>query len=137
MYELLKTKSFHCIVSITLITKTFNTLTHPHALLCTCNDSKNMVQVEKLVYRNDYCCVPDCENDTTCHPHLSFHHFPKYTKLKKAWLIKIQRDESKNSKDPRDDFEVSTYSRHFVEHVGILCHTVLILDSKAGACIIV
>ena len=59
-----------------------------------------MAQVEKLVYRNDHCRAPDCENYAQYHPHLSLHHFPKYTKLKKAWLIKIWRDESKNYKDP-------------------------------------
>ena len=71
-----------------------------HALLCTCNDSKNMAQVDTLVYIYDHCCVPYSENDAHYHPHLSFHHFPKYTKFKKSWLIKIWRDESKNNKDP-------------------------------------
>ena len=57
-----------------------------------------MAQVEKLVYRNDHCGVPDYENDAQYHPHLSFHYFLKYSKLKKGWVIKIWREESKNNK---------------------------------------
>ena len=75
---------------------------------------------QKLVYRKDHCCVPGCTNDARYQPHLSFHKFPKDPPKRKAWIIKIRRDESQNNKDPRDDFKVR--SIHMLLHDLLIIH---------------
>ncbi|KAG9269469.1 THAP domain-containing protein 6-like [Astyanax mexicanus] len=41
-----------------------------------------------------YCSVPFCSNSKRKHPNLSFHDFPKDTRLHGKWIIAIRREES-------------------------------------------
>ncbi|XP_022540997.2 uncharacterized protein LOC111196133 [Astyanax mexicanus] len=41
-----------------------------------------------------YCSVPFCSNSKRKHPNLSFHDFPKDTRLRGKWIIAIRREES-------------------------------------------
>ena len=90
---------------------------HVPCSACYLYSSKSKPVAEKCAYRNDHCCVRQCNNDARYQPHLSFHRFPKYKNRKRDGIIKIKRDESKKNKDPRDDFEVTDvyiyiYSRY-------------------------
>lgn len=50
------------------------------------------------------CCVPLCHTKSTREKELSFHRFPKCELMKKAWLVKIRRDEG-------ESFSVSEHTR--------------------------
>ena len=62
---------------------------------------------QKVAHTNDHCCVPNCTNDARYDPKLSFHHFPQDPQRRKQWIAKIRRDPRQNSKEERDNFEVS------------------------------
>ena len=52
------------------------------------------------------CCVPLCHTKSTREKELSFHRFPKCELMKKAWLVKMRRDEG-------ESFTVSEHTRVF------------------------
>ena len=50
---------------------------HVPCSACYLYSSMSLPVAEKRAYRNDHCCVPQCNNNARYQPHLSFHWFPK------------------------------------------------------------
>lgn len=63
--------------------------------------------------KEDYCCVPDCNNRRNKNPSLSFHSFPGDKNISKQWIHKVRRDVGPNFNPFSKDTKVC--SEHFIQ----------------------